>query len=64
MASLTITIVVSADPGENVHTRVVASGVEVREVRLMLEKAVADLQAELAALPPSHAPTPTGGSDG
>ena len=56
MASLTITIVVSADPSENVHSKIVASGAEVWEVKPMLEKAIADLQAELASLPPSHSP--------
>ena len=60
MASLTITIVVSADPSENVHSKIVASGAEVWEVRPMLEKAIADLKAELASLPPSHSPTSGG----
>jgi hypothetical protein len=56
MASLKIEIVVSADPDENVHSYIVASGAEVWEVGPMLKRAITDLQSELAALPPSHLP--------
>ncbi len=56
MASLTITIVVAADPNENVHTHIAASGAAVWEIRPMLERAIADLRSELGSLPPSHSP--------
>lgn len=56
MSSLKITITVAADPDENVHSRVIADSCAVWEVAPMLERAIADLQAELAALPSSHSP--------
>lgn len=61
MAQLQITIIVAADPAENVHTRVEATCVEVWEIGPMLERAIADLQAELASLPPSHLHPVSGG---
>lgn len=58
MSSLKITIVVAADPSENVHSSFKADSAEIWEVAPMLERAIADLQAELAALPSSHRPRP------
>lgn len=63
MASLKITIVVSADPSENVHSHIAAVCAEVREVGPMLERAIAAMQAEVAALPSSHSPTTITGDD-
>lgn len=57
MASLRIDMVVSADPTENVHSHIKAVCAEAWEVAPMLERAIADLQAELDALPPSHRPS-------
>ena len=56
MAVLQITIVVAADPAENVHSHIKAICAETWEVAPMLERAIADLQAELVALPSSHRP--------
>lgn len=64
MSTLEITILVAADPSENVHSQVKAESVEIWEVGPMLERAIADLQAELAALPASHSPAATGAPDG
>ncbi len=54
MASLTITIVVAADPSEKVHSHMQANGADIWEVGPMLKKAITDLQAEFLALPVSH----------
>lgn len=56
MASLTISIIVSADPTENVHSQIKANSADVWEVGPMLRRAIVDLQAELEALPASHWP--------
>lgn len=56
MAQLNIEIIVAADPTENVHSQIKAICAEVWEVAPMLERAIADLQAGLAALPKSHYP--------
>lgn len=64
MATLKITILVAADPSENVHSLIKADGVEIWEVGPMLDRAIADLTAEREALPPSHQPRATGGHDG
>lgn len=57
MASLSIEIIVSADPSENVHSHVKANCAEVWEVGPMLKRAITDMQAELAALPATHWPS-------
>lgn len=56
MASLKIEIIVSADPTENVHSHIIATGADAWEIGPMLKRAVADLRAELEALPLSHHP--------
>lgn len=56
MSTLEITILVAADPNENVHSRIKADCIEMWEVGPMLERAIADMRAELLALPPSHSP--------
>lgn len=64
MSTLEITILVAADPSENVHSRIKADCVEIWEIGPMLDRAIADLTAEREALPPSHQPRTTGGPDG
>lgn len=56
MASLKIELVVAADPTENVHSHLRSNGADVWEIGPMLERAIADLQQEMAALPNSHWP--------
>lgn len=50
MGDLVIRIVAATDPEENVHTHIVANSMMESEVRPTLDRAIAALQAERAAL--------------